>query len=398
MYKLKLLKKDKHILWLASWYPNPYQGQNGDFVQRHAHAVGKLLPIHVIHVAQAGHRIATQASQHQHTIVGCNEQVICFNYRPTAIGLINSIIYNYKYFACLRQAIKRHIASHGKPNLVHVHIPLKAGLLALWLKLIYKIPFVVTEHSSFYLPQATNSYGQRNVLFKWLTKTIFSKAKAVTCVSDNIGQVLQQLFPIQQKLTTIYNVVNEQLFYALHKPIQQQQFPYQFIHVSSLLPLKNPELILEAFAKLQTMYTHCSLTMVGPFTDSLMALSHQLGINQQVRFTGEVEYTQVAKLMQQADSFILFSKHENFPCVIIEALCCGLTVVSSDVGGIAEAVHAQNGILVPEGNVEILSLALYQIIKNNKQYNRKQIAEEATNKYSQLPIAQQFLHLYNQLL
>jgi glycosyltransferase involved in cell wall biosynthesis len=45
---------------------------------------------------------------------------------------------------------------------------------------------------------------------------------------------------------------------------------------------------------------------------------------------------------KKADAFILFSRHENFPCVVIEALCCGLPVVASNVGGIAEAVDETN--------------------------------------------------------
>ena len=42
------------VLWLASWYPNPYEPVNGDFVQRHAQSVAQCLPIDVIHVVQLG--------------------------------------------------------------------------------------------------------------------------------------------------------------------------------------------------------------------------------------------------------------------------------------------------------------------------------------------------------
>jgi glycosyltransferase involved in cell wall biosynthesis len=105
----------------------------------------------------------------------------------------------------------------------------------------------------------------------------------------------------------------------------------------------------------------------------------------------------VAVEMQAADIFILFSNHENFPCVVIEALCCGLPVVSSNAGGINEAVNEKNGLLVNTENVEALTQALLQTAMHINKYSRQKIASDATALYNKKIIAEQFVGLYKKI-
>jgi glycosyltransferase involved in cell wall biosynthesis len=94
----------------------------------------------------------------------------------------------------------------------------------------------------------------------------------------------------------------------------------------------------------------------------------------------------------------MFSRHENFPCTIIEALCCGLPVVSSNVGGIAEAVDHSSGMLVEANNMDQLQAAILSVMNNHDPFNGEKIAANATSKYNYTTVAQQFLNIYQDVL
>ena len=102
--------------------------------------------------------------------------------------------------------------------------------------------------------------------------------------------------------------------------------------------------------------------------------------------------------MQESDCLILFSNIENSPCVIGEALCCGLPVISSNAGGIPELVNSENSILVNPGNEAELSAAMHKITSGNLQFDRKKIAENATGKFSYPVIGKQLDNVYRQIL
>ncbi|MBP8245034.1 MAG: glycosyltransferase, partial [Chitinophagaceae bacterium] len=117
-----------------------------------------------------------------------------------------------------------------------------------------------------------------------------------------------------------------------------------------------------------------------------------------IQFTGEIPYEQVAKAMQESDCLLLFSHIENSPCVIGEALCCGLPVIASRVGGIPELIQEGHGILVPPANENELMRAMIQIKQTIAQYNRHSIAQEAASRFSYETVGKQLLDVYNRLL
>ena len=125
---------------------------------------------------------------------------------------------------------------------------------------------------------------------------------------------------------------------------------------------------------------------------------YESGLSHKIKFVGELSHKDVAKQMQISSAFVLFSKHENFPCVIIEALCCGIPVVSSAVGGVSEAVNSTNGLLVESENIEALKNAFLKMMDDYHQYDQEKIARDAASKYSEEVIGNQFFDLYRTVL
>ncbi len=391
-----ILSKKKlfmQILWLASWYPNPYEPVNGDFIQRHALAVSKLVPVDVIHVVQIGKDFRTKEGYIHNKEDNFRELIYSFSFRKWGIGFIDKIRYNIKYRFFYRDLLFKYASQYGIPQLIHVHIPLKAGLVAREMCDHWHIPYIVSEQASYYEMSAKDNFFKRSWFFKHNTAKVFRDAKMITNVSATIGKTIQQLFHLK-KVETIHNLVDTQYFN--YQASKNEIFTW--IHASTLGHQKNPEGMIEAFEQLNQVNSNWQLKIVGPVTDSLKKLVEQKGLINKIIFIGEVPYKEVAVHMQSADAFVLFSRHENFPCVIAEALCCGLPIVSSHVGGIAEAVNIENGILVENENIQALANALIKMMSENKNYDRSSISQKAIELYNMETIAEQFVDVYKNIL
>ena len=382
------------VLWLASWYPDEYEPSNGDFVQRHAKAVSQLMKIDVIHVAQAGrkfnwlNKVVTNLDNNLH------EAIHYFTYKKTRLKWLDRINYNKAYWRYYKNVLNEYIEKNGKPDLIHVHVPFKAGIIALSVLRKYKIPFIVSEHSSLYLKEAKDNFYARDFYFRYYTEQTFKKAALVTNVSAAIGKVLIEMFRLND-VQIIPNVVDTSCF--CFKPKEKSKV-FRWLHVSAMQPLKNVDQIIQAFNKISQKHNQWELMICGPVNKEYEQLVQQLNLQTKIKFTGALNYEDVAKQMQQADAFIMFSRHENFPCVIIESLCCGLPVVAADVGGISEAVNETNGILVEANNTHALQNAVLLMMDNINQYNAEHISTKAISKYNYHTVAHQFVDVYNQAL
>jgi len=383
------VSKQRYILWLPSWYPNELEPYNGDFIQRHAKAASCHNPVTVIFFTQYGEKVSS-TYKIQQQVHGNLKEIIVYVPFKTSFRLLDRIRYNLRFYSFARKFLRNYFRENGLPSLVHVHVPVKAGNLALWIKRKWGVPFIASEHASTYFKESgSDFFKNRHWLHRKQVKKIFSGASVVINVSNTVRKILMGLFPIRRS-AVIYNVVDTSLF--KWSALKENVFTY--IHVSSLTEQKNVFGILRAFKKLFEIRKDWQLIMVGPHTAGIRQFIDQEKLNEHVYLTGEVPYAEVARRMQKSNVFVLFSKHENFPCVIVEALCCGLPVISSDVAGIGEAVNASNGILVRSEDEEQLLQALIEIREIHHKYDALQIAADAAGQFGYETIAEKFDELY----
>lgn len=383
------------ILWLCSWYPSKLDPYDGDFIERHAKALSLFARLDVVHVVQNQELLKNAQEQ---IIVDQNgmlhTQIAVVSFPQTGMPFLNNMLFNRRYQQKLRQLIDNYILKNGRPDIVHVHVPVKAGIGALWLKKKYRIPFVVTEHTSAYFEHIPFHYASRNRFFRFVTRKTFSEAAAVSSVSSWLLHRLQTLFPIRNT-KLIRNTVDTNIFFPVEKTHSDI---IRFLHVSMMVPLKNVAGIIDAFVELNKTYQNWELVLSGPTPDDLRQKAYASGLAAKIRFTGALTYTEVARHMQEADALVHFSHYENLPCVINEALCCGLPVISSTVGGIAELLNDTNGIPVEAGNQDALVAALRSFIKNRANYNKQEIAANASQQFSYQTIGLWIFEMYREVL
>lgn len=382
----------KNVLWLASWYPSRVDTFNGDFIQRHAMAVAGFCNVYVIYVVKAtGKQLPVQ--QDENVYGSLTEKIIYYQPPQTGIRLLDRLLSQWKYNQCYKKAIKEYINKNGLPGIVHVHIAMKAGLAALWIKKKWNIPFAVTENWTGYYKQSVPSVYDYNWLYRKLNKKILEQASMFFPVTNDLGAKVKTGF-VDIPYRVVPNVVNTDIFH--YKPSQQTTF--RFIHFSYMNYQKNPEGIIEAAKRLRERGYEFELVMTGNKEKKLAALVNNSSLlNGAVHFNTAIPYHKVADEMQQASAFILFSRFENLPCVVLEALCCGLPVISSRVGGIAEVVNSENGILVESEHIDQLTDAMQQMIDNSKSYDRAGISAQAISKFNYNSVGQQYFDAYNSM-
>ena len=380
----------KNILWLASWYPNRDDQYTGDFIQRHAQAAALENNIHVLYVtATNSAKLKFENVQKGHN--GLTEQII---YLKTANGIYNKLIKHYYWFKQFQKAIKNYIDTKGLPHAVHVHVSWKAGLIALWLKKKYGLHYYITEHWGIYNRIVKDNFFEKNFIVRYLIKKIFKESVQLISVSHFLAQNVKSWLS-NPKVTIIPNVVNTRLFF----PQRQKHNKFTFIHVSSIVPLKNVKGILNAFklCSISPLFESIQLMIVGTKDNSYQDYVKKLGIERNVILKPEILYTEVAKEMRLAHCLILNSIMENSPCVIGEAHCSGLPVIATNVGGIPELVNETNGILLPPNNDEALAKAILHVFENYHHYNTISIAKTGAKKFAYNSVAKQLDLVYNKL-
>jgi glycosyltransferase involved in cell wall biosynthesis len=189
------------------------------------------------------------------------------------------------------------------------------------------------------------------------------------------------------------------------------------VHISNFENRKNIALIFEAFAKLYAEDKTISIEFVGAEKSikefyqnqfsSQLPNSQTEGENQFVWKIHEKECpSKINDIFRKSHCLVMASSSENAPCVIAEALCTGLAVVTSNVGGISDMVNDSNGVLFElEINEKTWSAnnnrnieTLYQSMKTMKQNVRngkyESIEIAAQSKYNASSISDKLNQLY----
>ena len=172
--------------------------------------------------------------------------------------------------------------------------------------------------------------------------------------------------------------------------LPMDKFILLFVSDSIINPRKGMKILLEALKQLDM--DAIQLYCVGKVVDSSEL--------EEIKFLGKIQDpSQLAIIYSAADLFIIPSIEDNLPNTVLEALMCGAPVLGFPIGGIPEMViSGQNGFLANEISVQGLSKALQFSIQNLNQLDRKQISNNAKNKYSSEIQAKKYLELYQSLL
>jgi len=380
------------VLFLSQWYPHRYDKMAGLFVQKHAEAVSlycdvKVLYVHADENIDSFEVITNKKNRITEVIVYYPCQKNRFLYK--AYKIVN-------YLKAYRKGYNEILKDGFKPEIVHVNILTRTGVIAYFIKILKGIPYIITEHWSRYLP-IRNSY--KGLLLKLTTQFIVKRAAAVLPVSGSLKNAMQNHNLKNENYYVVNNVVDN-CFFA--ESITVHRIKKRIIHISCFdNDAKNVCGILRVAKELSNIRQDFEFILIGSGIDFEKTVAYSQTLNFHpgiIHFLGEKTTEEVSNWLKNSDIFVLFSNYENSPVVISESLSCGKPVISSNVGGISEHINVTNGVLIPAGNeVELLEKMNY-MLDNYSNYNSEMIMDEAKKKFSYESVGNQVFEIYKKAL
>jgi glycosyltransferase involved in cell wall biosynthesis len=303
------------------------------------------------------------------------------------------------FVVSLTCSLIREVRNH-RPHIVHAHWLIPQGLIAVLVKRLYRVPVVITAHGAdlFALKSLPLRALKRFALRRCDAWTSNTRATAEPALRDG-------------KLPTPYVIpmgINVGLFRHdrnndSRKPLEAE---FLILFVGRLVEKKGCGDLLSAFSLLpKALQTKSVLWIVGDGSEAarLKERSSSLGIEQRVRFWGQLSNHLLPEFYAAADLFVAPSVEaasgdtEGQGVVFLEAFASGTCVVATGVGGISEVVEdGVTGVLVAPGNPAKLSSVMEQLLRDPDR--RRQLAHnairQARQKYDWDKIAGDFDRLY----
>lgn len=384
---------NKYVLALPGWYPTWVDPLPGDFNQRHIIAASLHTPQIVLFITKDTSGTITKTEVRYNQLSKQVIEIIVL-YPTSKVEFLDPVKSGIYFLNLLRKYAILIKKRWGAPVLLHSYIVVKGGIEGLILSKRWGLPFILTENWTIYYPNDPGYLRKRGKGFKWVVHRVFGGVKWFLPVTQDLYNKVSKIIK-EVPYTIVPNVVDTETFFLHPKTLSNS---FRFVHVSTMIYQKNPHGLLRGFKAILNEHPQASLLMIGPYPAEVKAYADALAMTEKnVRFTGAVPYKKVAEYLLSADALVLFSRYENLPCVILEALCCGVPVIGTTVGGISEVVDNHNGILVEEGNEVQLINALSEMITRYDTYDRELISANAMAKYSYAAVGKSIHKVYQEV-
>ncbi|PLW81596.1 glycosyl transferase family 1 [Kineobactrum sediminis] len=205
-----------------------------------------------------------------------------------------------------------------------------------------------------------------------------------------------------QPTRVIPNIIDRELFQPRKQTrvggTSEQAAPYTLVITRNLEPIYGIDTALKALARVLAVQPQVRLRIAGsgPAEAALRALAQQLDVGHAVTFEGRLQRPAVVALYAEADAMVNPTTVDNMPNSVLEAMACGLPVVSTNVGGVPHILrHENTGLLVPPNDEAALATAILRLVGDEELQQRlrsNSLAE--VEQYTWANVGEQWLATY----
>lgn len=294
------------------------------------------------------------------------------------------------------------VAEFEKLDLLHVHYAIPHASSAYLAKQMLK-----GKHD---LKVATTLHGTDITLvglepsFLPLVKFSIEQSDGVTAVSRFLKEKTLTNYNINKEIEVIPNFVDTQVFKPMQSGCIKRRLAAEgekiLVHTSNFRQVKRVTDVIKVFDIVQKeVPSKLLLIGDGPDRSECERLARQLDLADKVKFLGKQEG--LVEILSCSDLFLIPSQSESFGLAALEAMACGLPVISSSVGGLPELVkHNESGFIAEIGDVERMAKYAIDLLTNEKKYKifSKNSRERAVNLFDISKVVPLYEEHYRKIL
>jgi glycosyltransferase involved in cell wall biosynthesis len=245
-------------------------------------------------------------------------------------------------------------------NQYHVaHVDVYSGLAFVWAELvcwalrIVKKPYVLTLRGG-NLPSFAQKRGER----------VLRLLQSSSIVTTPSAYLFEQMHPYRKELVLLPNPLDLGKYSFKHRAHPAPKL----VWLRAFHDIYNPSLAVQVVALLVRDLPAVQLSMMGPDSrdgslEETKKLATQLGVMDRLTCTGPVAKLDVPHLLNQGDILLNTPRVDNTPVSVLEAMACGLCVVSTNVGGIPYLLeHEGDALLVPTDDAAAMAQAVRRLL------------------------------------
>jgi len=257
----------------------------------------------------------------------------------------------------------------SKPDVIHVHFAVPAGLLAWALSKITGIPYVLTSHLGDVpggVPEKTDRWFKIAYPF---TPRIWKDAAVVTAISDFTRELALKHYPLDIKV-----IPNSIDLRGMPSSILLKS-PPMIVFVGRFVAQKNPMNIVQVLFGLIDLDWQCVMIGDGIYREEVMREIDHFGMTQRFHLPGWLSTREVEKILGGSDILFLPSRSEGLPLSGLQSLSKGLAIVASRVGSMSQlVVPGVNGFLHDPSDFEGFKASLRLLLSQPEILYRTRMA------------------------
>lgn len=379
-----------NVLLIPSSFPTQREPWPGNYIHEYARSLALQHEVTVVYPQQLGKAGVGDKPFFSESWLEPRIRLVNFSYShiPKTWAL--------SYLAAFRKVWGR-MRDEWKIDVIYAHVVKPAGLAAVRLGRLSRLPVILTEHWGPARDWLTDPTLPPSVMKKIISRT-YRRADYLTAVSKSLADEMNEMFGVTTHGNLDYPIDCE-LFHPAKSEVSDLKQRVMCLTRGQVDPRKGHSNLIDAW-KIVAARTNgdMQLDLVGPDIEQLQPQLEAAGIASSCRLLPWRPAAELAPLIQSAALMVIPSNYETFGRSGAEALACGVPVVATSCGGPSEYVEEGTGLMVPVNDASALAESLLAGLQRSRFLPAEILAQRIRERFSYEVICGRFTEVAEDLI